>query len=614
MKKLLSLFMMLVSALTAASIGGVVSPDLSFGVSLLQARDITKRYFADGDKYAYYVVENGDTVNWTIFVDALPGAGWEHECYMATVERSTMGNILKMLPNNVTREVLPPKENISPIYGVLEPINPGGLAVRPEVASGTLTDAEQEAARRTYAIILNGGINKNANNKRSWNDCSFIYQTLVKKLGVPRGNVFVLAADGADPSEDMTVYDGAYASSPLDLDFDGSPDIQYAATTENLRFVISGLEREMSTDDHLLLFVVGGGGTINAGGDVPYIRLWGDETLTPYGLGEMLEPLLARRVTVNGVFGQSNGGGFIAQLGRAGCVLTSAIDETEAPSSSYNRPYSEFLYHWTSAVNAADPYGIAVDADLNGDGVVSMSEASAYASGCVANQAAYYSCPEYIGEELSFATIAESTNLYIKDDYADCGSEPNGADVFWDSPSIWLRNRDDGVADHEEITVEENGGTVYAYVKVHNRGKSVPGGTKRYVEAYWSRASTAIGDRSWGGVETFADYPTGGYLGKAEIGPVGSGDSTVVKFEWNLPSHLRTVDADRHQFSIAARICDKVADRVNPFDDPMTLIKPAERRAHAMKSVSVVGAANLQRGTKAYVRNISRLNKTYSLS
>ena len=58
----------------------------------------------------------------------------------------------------------------------------------------------------------------NTNYERYWNDCSFIYQTLVNKYGVPKENVYPIMSDGNNPAADMRSISGTYLSQPLDLD------------------------------------------------------------------------------------------------------------------------------------------------------------------------------------------------------------------------------------------------------------------------------------------------------------------------------------------------------------------------------------------------------------
>lgn len=608
---------MLFSMLTAIAIGVVDVPKPAY-VDENDALAITKRQFGENaNSYDYYLIQDNDSVKWSIFVDAVPGANWEHECYVAKVSKYTLGYVPGLRPDELIQRSYPPADDSKLIYA------PWSLnfdrAQKPTVAWGTLSDSERESANRTYAIILNGGINKNANHERYWNDCSFIYQTLVKKLGVPKANISVVMGDGTDPAEDMRHYgnygNGTYISSPLDLDSDGIPDIQYAATLDNLHAIFSQLEGKMGVDDHLLFFVTGAGSTLNDSNQTSFINLWGEEKLSGFTFSQMLNPLLEKKITFNAVFGQSYGGGLANDVAGSGCISISATDAAECVPNPVRLPYSTFLYHWTSAINQANSRGYAVESDLNNDGYVTMDEAFQYAKG---NDTIpqYNSHPAYLGRELSFGDLAETTNLYIKDNYGDTGAEPNGnANRYWDSPSIWVRNLDDGIEKHETVSYMGSGTKAYVYVKIHNRGKEAIGGTGRYLDVYWAFASTAVGNKIWLGQETYTGYKTGGYVGRADIGAIEPGDSAVVKVEWKLPVNPYSI-AGNLQFCIGVKMDGKTLPVSPPYSitNQPPLINPLARRCDAIKSVSVVKPANGPSGEMAFVRNISLTNKTYSLT
>lgn len=587
-------------------------------VSQNDALAIAKRQFGgNADSYNYYLIQDNDSIKWSIFVDVVPGANWEHECYVAKVSRSTHGYIPNLLPDELIQRAYPPAETLELIYAPLS--RSFDKEQKPSVAWGELSDSELEAANRTYVIILNGGINKNANHERYWNDCSFIYQTLIKKLGVPKANISVVMGDGTDPAEDMRHYgnygNGTYVSSPLDLDSDGIPDIQYAATLDNLRAIFSQLVGKMGVDDHLLLFVTGAGSTLNDSNQTSLINLWGEEKLSSFTLSEMLKPLLEKQITFNAVFGQSYGGGMANDFSGSGCISISATDAAKCVPTPVRLPYSTFLYNWTSAINQANSRGNAVESDLNNDGYVTMDEAFQYAKG---NDTIpqYNSNSAYLGRELSFGDLAETTNLYIKDNYGDTGAEPNeSTGRYWDSPSIWVRNQDDGIEKHETVSYIGSGTKAYVYVKIHNRGKEVIGGTGRSLDVYWAFASTAVGNKTWLGQETYTDYKTGGYVGRTDIGAIEPGDSAVVKVEWKLPGNP-FFNTGNLQFCIGVKMDGKIQP-ISPtysITNQPPLINPLGRRCDAIKSVSVVKPANGPSGEMAFVRNISLTNKTYSLS
>ena len=172
---------------------------------------------------------------WTFFVDAEPMKGWEHDCYIVRVVKR-IGEYQSPATQS-TKFRLPPMGNFSP----LEVKNRYGIKAnqKPYVRKATLSNEAKSAAGHTYAVILSGGHNKYSNYERYWNDCSFVYQTLVNKYGVPKNNIAVVMSDGTNPAEDMRLTTGGYKSSPLDLDYDGWPDIKYAATPVDNQIVDS---------------------------------------------------------------------------------------------------------------------------------------------------------------------------------------------------------------------------------------------------------------------------------------------------------------------------------------------------------------------------------------
>lgn len=623
MKRLI-LFLSTVGCIIAvvAQSNGVVLPPSKVEVTKEMALEAAKRAFGEGGEVFlsrdYYLIEDNDSVQWSFFVDPWPGSSWEHESYIATYPKVSDSGVYIYASATLTPTSCPPDSEMtlmaSHVFYRFDTTH------KPFVAWKELSVSEQEAANRTYAIILNGGINKNANHERYWNDCSFIYQTLVKRFGVPKSNISVVMGDGTDPAVDMRHFgnygDGKYVSSPLDLDSDGIPDIQYAATIDNLRIIFSQLEKSMGIDDHLLFFVAGAGSTLNNTDKTSFINLWGEDKLSSFTLSQMLNPLLEKQITFNAVFGQSYGGGFVRDLSGAACVATSATDAENWTAYPDRLVYSPFLYSWTSAINQASSWGFTVESDFNNDGYVTMDEAFQYAKG---NDTIpqYSSNPAYLGRELSFGSIAETTNLYIKDNYGDEGAEPNRTTggIYWDSPSIWVRNQDDGIEKNEPISYNINGSKAFVYVKIHNRGKEVVGGTGRYLDVYWAFASTTVDNKTWLGNEAYTGYKTGGYVGRADIGAIAPGDSSVVKIEWKLPLNPYREDGNL-QFCIGVKMDGKTAPALGltTVFNERPFIDPIQQRCHALKSVSVVTRANSLKGEMTFVRNISLTNQAYSLS
>ena len=253
-----------------------------------------------------------------------------------------------------------------------------------------------------YAVLVNGGRNRLTNHERYWNDCAFLYRTLRHTYHLPKRNITVLMSDGNDPAVDMLQADGrGFKSSSLDLDGDGEPDVQYPARLHIVTDVLYSLARRLTADDHLFLFVIDHGGSNDKLAD-SFLWLWDDERLNDYELGWMLN--LFHVATINVLMGQCYSGGFIADLAHDGRVMATACRGDEQSWVSPEGPYDEFVHHWTCAINGADENGMRVNADTNGDGLVSMAEAFEYAHSHdrVNETPQYASWPEQLGDQWTF--------------------------------------------------------------------------------------------------------------------------------------------------------------------------------------------------------------------
>jgi hypothetical protein len=78
--------------------------------------------------------------------------------------------------------------------------------------------------------------------------------------------------------------------------------------------------------------------------------------------------------------GQCYAGAFVGSLQGEGRVIIASCGIEELSWACPDRPYDEFVYHWTCAVAHHDENGKAIDADQNHDGKVTADEAYSYAS------------------------------------------------------------------------------------------------------------------------------------------------------------------------------------------------------------------------------------------
>ena len=220
------------------------------------------------------------------------------------------------------------------------------------------------SSNHQYAVIISGGGNVYYNYERYWNDCSAIYQTLVNVYGYSKQNIYVLMADGTDPTVDRHLNNGTYESSPLDLDGDGLADIQYDATRSSITSVFNILNNTLTEDDDLFIFTTDHGDTV--GGNHVAMCLWNGEILHDYEFATYLNSISANQINV--CMGQCYSGGFIDNISTDNIVISTACRYDERSYARQDFLYDEYVYHWISAVAGETPYGVTVNADTNNDG------------------------------------------------------------------------------------------------------------------------------------------------------------------------------------------------------------------------------------------------------
>lgn len=132
--------------------------------------------------------------------------------------------------------------------------------------------------------------------------------------------------------------------------------------------------------------------------------------------------------TIKICMGQCNSGGFIDNITRNNVIISTACRYDEPSHSASNYLYDEFIYHWISAVSGETPTGTFVNADSNNDGIVSMSEAFAYAN----SHDTKPETPQYSSNPVQFGNFL-SLNNYTNQFYSISGPNlicPNSSETY----------------------------------------------------------------------------------------------------------------------------------------------------------------------------------------
>lgn len=565
----------------------------------------------NGSDVDYYILDDGNENVWKIFVDAEPMKGWLHDAFYLEIPKMYTG-ALESVGISKLKTNEPPLENYQPLLVKNRYLQNG--SDKPVVAKSPQSVSPSDAAVRTYALIISGGISKVSNYERYWNDCSFIYQTLVNKYGVPKDNIIPIMSDGSNPAEDMKLTTGGYASQPLDLDNDGLSDISISATKENVSMALLHFSTLMSKDDQLFIFVIDHGGFDYTSGKA-YICLWNNERLYDDELADMLTPFSEKLCNINVVLGQCYSGGFNEELTKLGCVVSAASAGNEFSWACPDIPFDEFVYQWTCAMNEADHFGVPITSDIDGNLRVTVEEAFQYAKTndrISSEHPQYVSTPLSVGEDLAFNYLAPSVDVYVKDNPEDTGKEINiSTTEFWKSPSICVRNQRDSIFIHENPECYEGHYMAFIYVRIYNRGKERFTGRK-YLHMYWSDASTAAKDPTWKGAETNSmGEVTGGHVGVRPVGEIEPGEYIDVEVWWKLPEYSYNEDSGERHFCLLAKITDNPYDEVyNPSQYYFNLHGSNKQ---CQKNVTIVKREDLQKLFNVYVRNVAEARINYTL-
>lgn len=257
-----------------------------------------------------------------------------------------------------------------------------------------------DAISNNWAVIISGGANLESNYERYWNNCSAMYKCLRNVYNYRKDHIFVLMSDGTSPALDRhNLIDDTYTSSPLDLDGDGTEDIDFSATRSNISAIFNYLRDNVAADEQVVIFVTDHGALVDG---VSYIWLWNNNLMSAYEFADEVRKinLLSRKHLV---LGQCHSGGFIDPLSSvcSNISITASVAVNESAYATEDYKYSRFLYHWISAAAEQTPEGIPVVVESNNFEGITIEEMFLYAQSFFSKNEhpQYSSTPESVGRQ-----------------------------------------------------------------------------------------------------------------------------------------------------------------------------------------------------------------------
>ena len=170
--------------------------------------------------------------------------------------------------------------------------------------------------------------------------------------------------------------------------------------------------------------------------------------------------------------------------------------------------------------------------------------------------------------QTNYMNLIESTlpvpSLYIRDDAADTGAEPNvTTTVAWESPDVWVRQSADGMAVDEPVL---GGAPCAVYVSITNKGKAAyPANGNDVVKVLWAKAQSGL---SWPAPWNGAVPSMGGMIAlPVPIGSILPGQSKKILVNWPSTPNPADYGNDGH-FCLLAFIMKPGAPDFAGFQGP----------------------------------------------
>ncbi|MGA7733783.1 MAG: cellulase family glycosylhydrolase, partial [Chloroflexia bacterium] len=180
--------------------------------------------------------------------------------------------------------------------------------------------------------------------------------------------------------------------------------------------------------------------------------------------------------------------------------------------------------------------------------------------------------------------------LYIRDNVADSGSEPNSTTgVGWESPDVWVRQTADGVPVGQPVL---GGQPSVVYVKVTNKGLAASDDNE-IVRLYWAKAQAGLSwPAPWNGVVP----KQGGTVAPAQaVGAILPGQSKVLQFNWSTTPNPVDYGGDGH-FCLLAVVATQATPEFVEFEGPNLNLNVLKLSTVAWRNIHIIPVAKMKMG------------------
>ena len=511
---------------------------------------------------------------WIVFVDYHPMQNWAHECTYFYVDKIS-GEYVRIDKNMPPQKI---SERWTQYRNFVTP-NRGNRSLLQRLLANDSTpviphryQSEENRSEQTnshlYAVIIDFcSPDPTYNHERLWNDCATMYNTF-RNNGYPRENILVAMPDDSEGMPLLRLVDGSFIQSPTDLDGDGLSDVMYPATRNGVDDLFYDISHVLTENDILTVYLTGHGDypqdySFNYVGwladNVRYSDAYLVQQLLGLNIGT-LHLIVQRNIAYSFTYEDKitpydtiEYNNILTKNPHFHAVLSA--DDVHATPNYYIDEYTE---RWADAVN-----GNATGFDLNGDGYTSMYEAHTYA---ISNHSTspYYrfyqeSLPVCLKYNLSLTgTLPNNpcifSDLYMKDNYADYGGEPNtSTELSYISPDIWVEDLNGNMVN----TLMSNE-TYNVCVRIHNRGSEDSNGNET-LHIHWTKA--VIGGKwpdSWNGFGLYDCNGTAVNTGM-EITPEEGFALPVIPAENEYIARVEWTTPDNHDYAV----CSEFANNIN---------------------------------------------------